>query len=155
MLFKEKSLREIFLGTKVSHTQEEHELAQRVESNFIQYRQMGSRKGDWGKVDPIHKGSGTVYLLPNLLGDQKSESLLLFPEHTKITQGPDLYVYLSPSDNPKEDYGEYLDLGLLKGNIGGQSYVIPQSIQELDKYKTVIIDCKQFSVLFTYAALES
>jgi len=64
------------------------------------------------------------------------------------TNGPDLYVYLS-TDKAASDF---VNLGRLKGNMGNQNYEIPQGT-DLDKYDTVLIWCKAFSVLFGSAEL--
>ena len=144
LLFRDKSLKEIVFGKRVEYSKEERELSKKLK---------GARKGSFVNGDILHKGKGTVYLVKNALGDEEKESLLLFSEDTAITQGPDLYVYLSTSNNVKKGYGEYLDLGLLKGNKGGQSYVIKEPLESLSKYRSVIIDCKQFAVLFSFAVL--
>jgi hypothetical protein len=69
-------------------------------------------------------------------------------ENLKVTNGPDLYVYLATDTGSSE----FVDLGRLKGNIGNQNYVIPDGT-DLTKYNTVLIWCKLFSVLFGSAEL--
>ncbi len=71
------------------------------------------------------------------------------------SNGPDVRVYLVKSTNP--DAGEvlkagFLDLGTIKGNIGSQSYEIPQGTM-LDDYGVVSIWCKRFAVGFGAAKL--
>ena len=48
---------------------------------------------------------------------------------------------------------EWINLGDLKGNIGDQSYIIPADV-DLDMYKSVVIWCQPFGVLFASAPLE-
>jgi Electron transfer DM13 len=67
-----------------------------------------------------------------------------------VTNGPDLYVYLS-TDKSASDF---VDLGRLKANIGNQNYPIPDGT-DLAKYDTALIWCKAFSVLFGSADLKS
>jgi len=60
-------------------------------------------------------------------------------------------VYLSNVEKPNGTVAslrEYIDLGLLKGNKGSQNYVIPEGYEN---YYTVVIWCKQYGVLFSYA----
>ena len=64
------------------------------------------------------------------------------------TNGPDLYVYLS-TDKSASDF---VNLGRLKGNMGNQNYEIPQGT-DLERYGTVLIWCKAFSVLSVKAEL--
>lgn len=95
-----------------------------------------------GVGDGIHDASGVAKIIAT------GESSALRLEDFRSTNGPDLYVYLS-TDNQASDF---VELGRLKGNIGNQNYEIPEGI-DLSKYDTVLIWCKQFSVLFGSAEL--
>jgi predicted alpha/beta hydrolase len=46
----------------------------------------------------------------------------------------------------------FIDLGVLKGNIGDQNYALGNDL-DLTKYRAVSIWCKRFSVNFGAAAL--
>jgi hypothetical protein len=153
-LFREKSLKELIFGKKVFFSAGEVGLMEWIKRHPSEFKKQGGRQGLFVKIDPIHKGNGTAYLLPNRLGDETRESILVFDDDVKITQGPDLWVYLSTNDNvKKEGLGEFIDLGLIKGNKGGQSYVISSTIANLGHYRSTVILCKQFSVLFSFATL--
>jgi hypothetical protein len=95
-----------------------------------------------GVGDGIHDASGLAKVIP------VDGSNVLRLEDFMSTNGPDLYVYLS-TDKQASDF---IDLGRLKGNIGNQNYDIPTGT-DLSKYDTVLIWCKQFSVLFGSAEL--
>jgi hypothetical protein len=69
-------------------------------------------------------------------------------EDLAVTNGPDLYVYLS-TDKSASDF---VNLGRLKANIGNQNYPIPGETA-MSKYDTVLICCRAFSVLFGSAEL--
>lgn len=104
-------------------------------------------EGQFGEIDLIHKGSGVAKII-----EQDGKRYLRF-ENFEVTNGPDLYVYLSNSTAPSQDeksLGQYANLGRLKGNIGNQNYEIPESYYD---YNTVIIWCKEFGVLFSYAIM--
>ena len=146
-VLKQKTLKEIFLGKKVSLSRDEQVLLAEIKNNPKWFVKAGGREGNFIKKDIVHKGRGTVYLLP---GKHKNQSILLFDDEVKIQPGPDLYVYLSTKNNAKADI---LNLGLLKGTKGGQSYKIKKPINQLQKYKYALIYCKKFEVLFTYAPL--
>lgn len=62
-----------------------------------------------------------------------------------VTNGPDLYVGLGKNGT----YGT--EVARLKGNIGGQNYQVPDTI-DLNQYNEVWIWCKRFSVPFGKAA---
>ena len=95
-----------------------------------------------GVGDGIHNAEGTAKVLS--LDDAK----ILRLEDFKATNGPDLHVYLATDEKATD----YVDLGLLKANIGNQNYQIPEDI-DLSKYDTALVWCKQFSVLFGHANL--
>ena len=145
-VLKQKSLKEIFLGQEVSLQKKDQILLTKVKKNQKLFTKTGGRKGDFIKKDLIHKGSGEVYLLP----EERKGSILLFDNNVKIQSGPDLYLYLSTKKSAKADI---LNLGLLKGTKGGQSYLIQKPISQLQKYNYALIYCKKFDVLFTSAHL--
>lgn len=107
-------------------------------------------KGTFTDVDGFHKGSGTA-----LVASVGSDRVLRL-EDFRVTNGPDLYVYLAahpqPRSRPELEQG-HISLGRLKGNIGSQNYPIPKSVR-LDAYQSVVIYCRRFHVLFSTAMLE-
>lgn len=93
---------------------------------------------------PGHNGSGTVQV--QRLADGK---LNLFISNFSVTNGPDLYVVLSAS--PGGSYsGADLQVAKLKANNGSQNYALPDGL-DLSGYRSVIIWCKSFDVVFSYA----
>lgn len=144
----------MFFGKRVILAETEKQALEWIHKHPDQFKEVGGRSGSFVKIDPIHKGLGTAYLLPNPIENGHNQTLLIFSEDTKITNGPDLWIYLSKNiDIKKEGVGEYLDIGLIKGNKGGQLYVIEKNMAALREYRSAVIWCKQFSVLFTFAAL--
>lgn len=96
-----------------------------------------------GVGDGIHDAQGDVIVI-----ESDDGSRFLRFENFKATNGPDLFVYLA-TDETGDDF---VSLGMLKGNIGNQNYMIPPGA-DLSNYDTVLIWCKQFSVLFGSAKL--
>jgi hypothetical protein len=95
-------------------------------------------------------GKATIYRLE----DGKP---LLRLEDFSATNGPDLFVVLSSSANPEQNglqNGAYVQLEALKGNLGNQNYELPADV-DLSQYKSVVIWCRTFNVVFGYATLES
>ncbi|MDP3954462.1 MAG: DM13 domain-containing protein [bacterium] len=108
------------------------------------------REGRFVDADFFHKGSGKAIVL-----DYPDGRKILRFEDFDIINGPALYVYFSESTSPAsniDSLGDFIDLGPLKGNKGNQNYDLPSDI-DLNKYKTVVIWCKEFGVLFPYAVL--
>jgi hypothetical protein len=98
-----------------------------------------------GVGDGIHNAEGTAKVIP-----LQDDSNILRLEDLRVTNGPDLYVYLA-TDKSASDF---LSLGKLKANNGNQNYDIPRET-DLTKYDTVLIWCRPFSVLFGSAELEA
>jgi hypothetical protein len=70
-----------------------------------------------------------------------------------IQNGPDLYVWLLAADS--YDGGtpvDYIDLGTLKGTVGGQNYALPEEFDPA-VHRTVLVWCLRFSVPFAAAPL--
>ena len=77
-------------------------------------------------------------------------------EDFEVENGPDLKVYLSAA-SAKGSSGftdDFVDLGDLKGNVGDQNYELPNGIS-LDRYRSVVVWCRRFSVGFAVAPLEA
>ncbi|MCQ3979344.1 MAG: hypothetical protein DPW09_38480 [Anaerolineae bacterium] len=106
-------------------------------------------QGQFQDADSFHQGSGaaTIYQLPD-------GNLVLRFEDFTVTNGPDLHVLLAENPTPtsSSDLGEYLDLGSLKGNIGSQNYDIPART-DLSRFKSIVIYCQPFHVVFATAPL--
>jgi hypothetical protein len=72
------------------------------------------------------------------------------------SNGPDVHVYLVAADDAKDvatvQRAGFMDLGVIKGNVGDQNYTLGSDV-DLAKYRAVSIWCKRFSVNFGAAAL--
>lgn len=93
-------------------------------------------------------GAATVYEL-----EDGTRTLRLEPFES--TNGPDLYVYLTAADHADDDPAldaDHVDLGELRGNVGGQNYAIPDDV-DLTVHDTVVIWCLRFSTSFGVADL--
>jgi hypothetical protein len=107
--------------------------------------------GTLQEVDTGHKGSGTVQLAQSSAGNQS-----IFFIDVTITNGPDLYVYLSKVNSfsgVRSDPGEFVSLGIVPAAEGTFSVALPDTMDG-SEYASVLIWCQAFSVLFTYAILE-
>lgn len=107
-------------------------------------------QGSFQDADSFHKGSGSavLYRLPD------GPHILRF-ENFRVTNGPALHVLLAkhPSPTSRIHVKEgYIDLGSLKGNIGSQNYEIPVGT-DISQFKSVVIYCMPFHVVFSTATL--
>jgi hypothetical protein len=111
----------------------------------------GTRTLATGEFEAVrHEASGTATALRLDGGDR----MLTFTDFD-VANGPDLRVYLVAGPSRTEpEVKDLVDLGKLKGNIGDQQYRIPKSV-DLQRYATVVIWCRAFSVLFARASLRA
>lgn len=121
--------------------------------NVVVQENIGNLSGSDGRViatgsflnaDDFHKASGEAKLIRRADG-----GYIIRLEGFRVTNGPDLYVYLA---NDKAASAGYVDLGRLKGNVGDQNYEVPRGMNP-EGYVYVLIWCKAFSVLFGSAQL--
>lgn len=107
--------------------------------------------GQFGVVDAVHHGQGTAKLLALPDG-----SHLLRLEDFSVTNGPDLYVYLSDQPAPRESGQLHehraFEVGQLKGNAGNQNYALPADL-DLNAFASTVIYCRRFGVVFSTAQL--
>jgi predicted alpha/beta hydrolase len=95
------------------------------------------------------EGTATIYQM----GDG---TRVLRLTNFSTSNGPDVHVYMVAADDAKDvatvQQAGFIDLGVLKGNIGDQNYGLGSDL-DLGKYRAVSIWCKRFSVNFGAAAL--
>ncbi len=83
-------------------------------------------------------------------------SRVLRLENLDIFNGPALYVYAVAAEDANDGEtvvrADSLNLGPLKGNKGNQTYELPAGFDP-EKYRSISIWCKRFSVNFATAPL--
>jgi len=104
------------------------------------------RSGSFSGADEFHFGSGTARLIETAPG-----VFTVRLEDFAVRNGPDLFVYLSPSVDGFADGA--IELGSLKADRGNQNYDVPLGAN-VSPARSVVIWCKQFAVLFSTAPLD-
>jgi len=108
--------------------------------------------GEFHNADSVHHGKGVATIFKNASGTK----VLRFTNF-EAPNGPDLKVWLVKAANLKSSAdvkaSAWVALGPLKGNIGDQNYVIPNEVNLAD-YRSVVVWCEQFGVLFSAADLK-
>jgi hypothetical protein len=103
-------------------------------------------KGELGYVDAIHNGTGNVLLV------RTGDAIVVRFENVAITNAPDVHVYLSRETGGKWTEATSVYLGPLKATNGSFNYALsPEANISLSK--SVVVWCRQFSVLITWADL--
>ena len=103
------------------------------------------RSGSFQGADEFHFGRGTARLIETAPG-----TFTVRLEDFAVRNGPDLYVYLSPSADGYTKSA--LELGRLKADQGNQNYEVPSGT-DVKAARSVVIWCRQFSVQFAVASL--
>ena len=108
-------------------------------------------QGRFGVVDGIHKGEGTAAILQLADGGR-----VLRLDDFRVTNGPDLYVYLSGHPAPRSSAelhaGGAFEVAPLKGNIGSQNYALPADLDP-SRFRSAVIYCRRFTTVFSTAEL--
>jgi len=83
--------------------------------------------------------------------------ILRFTNFT-TSNGPDVHIYVvdaqNPTDNDSVKGAQYIDLGVMKGNVGDQNYTLGPNV-DLSKYRSVVVWCRRFAFNFGYAPLKA
>jgi hypothetical protein len=106
--------------------------------------------GTFIETDLVHSATGTVTIYQ--LADN---SRLLRLENFKVTNGPNLHLYMTRNPKPEasEDIGvDYIDLGPLQANVGNQNYPVPTEV-DLSSYRGLVIYSQPYNMIFTTAEL--
>jgi Electron transfer DM13 len=106
-----------------------------------------AKSGSFMGADEFHFGRGSAQLIETAPG-----VFVVRLADFEVRNGPDLYVYLSPSADGYADGA--VELGVLKADKGNQNYEVPAGVDPTTA-GSVVIWCKQFSVLFATAPLDS
>jgi hypothetical protein len=108
-------------------------------------------RGQFTVIDALHRaeGTATIYRLAD------GQRVLRF-ESFKSANGPGLFVYLAGHPRPRSG-GEFRDSGAfelapLKATSGNQNYALPPHL-DLAAFRSAVIYCKPFSVVFSTAEL--
>lgn len=83
--------------------------------------------------------------------DENGQKKLIFSDDFKTKNGPDLKVYLSKHSiealSSQDVDQNAVRLSVLKSHKGSQSYIIPDDLN-LDNFKSVVIQCEAYTVLW-------
>jgi hypothetical protein len=102
-------------------------------------------EGTWVGADDFHFARGKALLIETEPG-----KFVVRVEEFSVRNGPDLFVYLSPSADGFADGA--LNLGGLKATDGAFNYEVPEGT-DVGQFKSVVVWCRQFAVLFGTATL--
>jgi hypothetical protein len=102
-----------------------------------------------GRFEAVaHPAEGTATTIRTASGER-----VLTLTRFEVDNGPDLRLYLvAGAARDESEVDAFEDLGALKGNKGNQQYELPRGL-DLERYTTVVVWCRAFSVNFARAPL--
>jgi hypothetical protein len=103
-------------------------------------------RGELGYVDALHNGTGPV-----LVVDVGGRRFVRF-ENVAISNAPDIHVYLSRDSGGRYVESNTIYLGRLTATNGSFNYELPPGT-DVSPYRSVVVWCRQFSTLITWADL--
>jgi hypothetical protein len=133
-----------YLGRSMFLDDEVHERVVQVTPGDSRHMLLGR-----GSFEPVaHSAGGRATAIRTAAGAR-----VLTLTNFEVDNGPDLRVYLvaGPARDESE-VDEFEDLGALKGNKGDQQYDLPRGL-DIERFTTVVIWCRAFSVNFARAPL--
>lgn len=113
-------------------------------------------QSSYGSITETAAASSFVKKRYNIKGswsvaEKNGQKVIQFNDDFKTKGGPDLKLYLSSKSLSDLESGNVentsVKLSVLKSNQGAQSYIIPADVN-LSDYKSVVIHCEAFSVLW-------
>jgi hypothetical protein len=110
-----------------------------------------SHRGQLQYVDTLHNGKGTVVIGVTSFCCPVGDQYFLRFEDVAITNAPDVHVYLSLDRGGKWNEATSKYIGPLKATNGSFNYDVAPS--DAGVYKSVVVWCRAFSVLVTWADL--
>jgi hypothetical protein len=98
--------------------------------------------GEFSPVDSVRYAEGefTIYQLPDL------SRVLRLDESFSSTRAPGVHLIFTRNPDPTDERGvgvDYIDIGVLQGNIGGQTYTVPESV-DFSRYPVVALYVPQY-----------
>lgn len=109
-------------------------------------------RGQLHYVDPLHNGKGAVLLGVSSSCCPVGDRYFLRFEDVAITNAPDVHVYLSKDRGGKWSEATSKYIGPLKATNGSFNYDVAPG--DAGDYASVVVWCRAFSVLVTWADLE-
>lgn len=116
------------------------------------------RTGQFTVIDPLHYADGTANVL-ELVAEGQISRYLRFENDFEVGRGPsDLRVLLSINPEPRSveellANNTAVEIGILKGHLGGQNYRIPPDV-DITQFRSVVIYSVQYERIFSSAPLQ-
>jgi hypothetical protein len=109
--------------------------------------------GQFASIDSVRQASGNLTIYQNPDGTR----LLHIEENFRISRAPEMHLILTRNPDPMaESTGvgvDYIDIGVLRGNVGQQNYTIPPSV-DFNRYPVLAIYSSQYDAVLGTATLQ-
>lgn len=109
-------------------------------------------QGQWEGMDNVRQVQGEFIIYQRPDGSQ----ILRLPENFRSTRAPGVHLVLTRNPDPMGGEGvgiDYLDIGPLRGNVGAQTYAVPQSA-DYDIFPVLALYAPEFDGLLGAATIQ-
>lgn len=108
------------------------------------------REGQFTTIDAIRGATGRlmIYQLPD-------QTRVMRIEDFTASRAPDVHLVFTRNPDPTDERGvgvDYIDLGELKGNVGNQTYPVPQGV-DFNVYPILALYSVKYDVVISTATL--
>lgn len=141
-----------------SNEQNDNSIRAGVEvETFSEFTETRIRTGEFTELDALHWAKGQVNIW-ELVGDGNITRVLRFNTNFEVGLAPDLHVILAIPSNPTRSEQLFegdlsYDAGLLKGNVGGQNYTLPEDL-DITQFSSVVIYSTSLEMIMSVASLQ-
>lgn len=116
----------------------------------------GSRiiaEGSFVEVDAIRQASGDLTIYEEI---NTGRRILRLEDNFTSTPAPDIHIVFTRNPDPLDERGvgiDYVDVAELQGNVGGQIYTIPDSVDSFETYVVLALYSPQFDAILATATI--
>ena len=116
------------------------------------------RTGDFTEIDLLHNAEGTINIYERVADERIDRFVRLENDFRTAVAQPELELYLAVSPEPRTPEELFaadsaVRLGLLKGHLGGQNYLIPPEV-DITQFGSVVIYSAALEAIFSSAPLQ-
>ncbi|MBZ0304505.1 MAG: DM13 domain-containing protein [Anaerolineae bacterium] len=124
---------------------------------FSEFTETRIRTGEFSELDALRWAEGRVNIW-EMVGDGEVTRVLRFDTTFEVSPGPELQVILAISSSPNSseqlfDGDLAYSVGLLKGHVGGQNYLLPEDL-DITQFSSVVIYSNSLDMIFSIAPLQ-
>jgi hypothetical protein len=108
--------------------------------------------GQFTSIDSVRRAEGELTIYQNPDGTRTLHLIDTF----RSARAPQIHIILTRNPDPLDERGvgvDYIDIGVLRGNIGWQNYTIPPSV-DFNRYPLLVLYSPEYDAVLATATLQ-